>query len=210
MRWTLTFLAFLGISGLMAQEIAQPTWAEEKSTSTEEIYLSVQVYSDAIELFWEVPSEVDLSGYELQRSVDGSDFLKIAWLKAIGEAGMGGSYLHLDSEQFFQEALQYRLKVVRQNGQFVYSATQNIDLQLTRPIITFSEEVEPRFIAVDDEGLDSEQDIEVIDNTGKTVLRLSSGADKLEMDTKSLEKGVYYVRMVLADGENRVAKIMKP
>lgn len=210
MRWTITFLAFLWINSLLAQETTQ-SWVEEKdSQMEEEVYLSIQVYSDAIELFWEVPSEIDLSGYELQRSIDGSDFLKIAWLKAIGDTDFGGSYLHLDSERFFQEALQYRLKVVRQNGQFVYSAAQNIDLQLTRPIITFSEEVEPRFIAVDDEGLDAEQDIEVIDGTGKTVLRLSSKADKLEMDTKHLKKGVYYIRMVLADGENRVAKIMKP
>ena len=173
------------------------------------IQFSADVLSDAVELFWEVKTEEAVAGYELERSVDGRNFQKIAWLNAIGEEGVSSTYLHLDDANFNSERLQYRIKAVRSDGQYLYSSTQNIDLQLSRPSIMLSANVQPNMIALDDEGLDQDQDIELLDTAGKTLLRLDPNTPDLHMDMSELKQGVYYIKMVLADGEDRVARVVK-
>jgi hypothetical protein len=211
MRQTITFgmLLFM-ISNGIAQGVLS-TWAESKQANDDdEVTFDIRVLADAVELFWEVAIEQDIESYEVQRAINDEPFSKIAWFAASGVDDVGGAYLHLDQDHFQQEALQYRIKVNRADGQIAYSLSQTVDLQLTRPCILLSENVEPRFIALDDEGLDVEKDIELLDSAGNTVLRLDCNSEKLEMDTQSLKQGVYYLKMVLADGENRVARIVRP
>ncbi|MEM9849957.1 MAG: hypothetical protein AAF847_18850, partial [Bacteroidota bacterium] len=202
--WSSTSRAQQAYTQSVNYNTTKNTWIEEnEEDATNAIQFSADVLSDAIELFWEVSAEQAVAGYELQRSVDGQNFQKIAWLDAVGTAGTGGTYLHLDETNSSDERLQYRIKAVRSDGQYLYSATQNIDLQLSRPSIVFSKNVQPSVIALDDEGLDEEQDIELLDTSGKTVRRLSPSTSNLRMDLSDLKQGVYYIKMVLSDGEDR-------
>ncbi|MEM1325203.1 MAG: hypothetical protein AAGI23_04570 [Bacteroidota bacterium] len=211
MRWTFTFVAVFFMMTSLVSQSSTTNWAESKQTSdTEEVALDINVLSDGIELFWEVSLEQQIASYEVQRAVDGRPFEKIAWFAASGEGETGGAYLHLDQDYFEQEALQYRIKINKTDGQVAYSLSQHVDLQLSRPCIRLSENVQPRFVALDDEGLDAEKDIELLDSSGNIVMRLDCKSEKLEMNTQSLRQGVYYLKMVLADGENQIAKIVKP
>ncbi|MEM9886877.1 MAG: T9SS type A sorting domain-containing protein [Bacteroidota bacterium] len=185
-------------------------WIENNEDhASNAIQFSADVLSDAVELFWEVQAEDAVAGYELQRSIDGKNFQKIAWLTAIGESGIGSTYLHLDEDSPSSDQLQYRIKAVRNDGQYLYSSIQNIDLQLSRPSIVLSENVQPSVIALDDEGLDTDEDIELIDTAGKTLMRINPNTADLRMDMSDLKQGVYYIKMVLADGEDRVARVVK-
>ncbi|MEM6699962.1 MAG: hypothetical protein AAF599_16285, partial [Bacteroidota bacterium] len=88
------------------------------------IQFTVDVLSDAIELFWEVSREQALAGYELQRAINSSNFEKVAWFTAVGEDEIGGTYLHLDENPYYKDVILYRIKAVRKDGQYLYSSTQ--------------------------------------------------------------------------------------
>lgn len=211
--FTLILCTTLGFSQNHAKRTSNQSssWLEEHEKASESIQFRADVLSDEIELFWEVNQEQAIAGYELQRSANGEDFKKIAWFSSIGQGEIGGTYLHLDETPFNKAVIQYRIKAVRKDGQYVYSSTQIVDIQLSRPTIDLSasDDVQPAFIALDEEGLDSSEPIELLDASGNTVLRLSSARENLRMDLSQLQQGVYFLKMVLADGEDKIERIVK-
>jgi len=218
MRLITTLFIFILFSTMsFAQEYAKRInqqaniWLEKNEYASKAIYFSADVLSDAVELFWEVEQEEAIAGYELQRSINGGDFRKIIWFDSAGLEEEGGTYLHLDETPSHKDVIQYRIKAIRKDGQYVYSSTQIVDLQLSRPVLDFSssDDVRPAFIALDDNGLDVSKQIELLDATGKTLLRLSPSKGQFRMDLSRLEKGVYYIKMVLADGEDKIERIVK-
>jgi len=218
MRLTITLFVFILVNtfsfaqGQVKQVSGQSNgWLESNDNASKAIHFSADVLSDAVELFWEVSKEEAVAGYELQRSTNGENFKKIAWFASIGEGTLGGTYLHLDESPFNKDVIQYRIKAVRKDGQHVYSSTQIVDIQLSRPTIDLSasNDVQPAFIALEEEGLDASAPIELLDASGKTVLRLSPNSDFLQMDLSQLKKGVYFIKMVLADGEDKIERIVK-
>ncbi|MEM8526636.1 MAG: hypothetical protein AAGG68_18480 [Bacteroidota bacterium] len=141
MRLTATlFILFSTSAFALAQQQAVPVshqsdvWLEENENANDAIQFSADALPDAIELFWEVRREEAIVGYELQRSTDGKNFQKVAWIASVGEAEIGGSYLHLDETSFRKEIIQYRIKVVRKDGQYLYSSTQIVDLRLSNKL----------------------------------------------------------------------------
>ena len=184
---------------------------EKNEHSSKAIYFSADVLSDAVELFWEVDREDAIAGYELQRSTNGEDFKKIVWFDSVGAEEEGGTYLHLDETPFRKDIIQYRIKAICKDGQYAYSSTQIVDIQLSRPVLELSssEEVQPSFIALDNAGLDTSKQIELLDASGKTLLRLSPSDDHLKMDLSRFKQGVYYIKMVLSDGEDKIERIVK-
>lgn len=218
MRKTITlFLLFLSVTIGFTQNHAKTVskqsieWLEKNEHASKAIQFSADVLSDAVELFWEVNKEQAIAGYELQRSTNGEHFKKIAWFASVGEGEVGGTYLYLDETPFQKDVIQYRIKAVRKDGQYLYSATQIIDIQLSRPTIDLSasSDIRPAFIPLADKGLDTSQPIKLIDASGKTILQLSPTHETLRMDLSRLQKGVYFIKMVLADGEDKIERIVK-
>jgi len=211
--FALTFVCNFGFTQHHAKTVSQQSeeWLETSTNASDAIHFSVEVFSNEVELFWEVNKESAVAGYELQRASNGENFHSIAWFNAIGEAEIGGSYLHLDDAPPLQETIQYRIKVIRKDGRYIYSSTQIIDLHLSRPIIDLSasDDIQPRFIAIDDTKLDTSKQIELLDTSGKTVLRLSPNGGKLSMDLSRLKQGVYFIKMALLDGEDKIERIVK-
>ncbi|MEN0050850.1 MAG: hypothetical protein AAF806_27530 [Bacteroidota bacterium] len=131
MRKTATLFTFIlctiiGFSQNHVRPISNPSneWLEENEKANKAIQFTVDVLSDAIELFWEVSREQALAGYELQRAINSSNFEKVAWFTAVGEDEIGGTYLHLDENPYYKDVILYRIKAVRKDGQYLYSSTQ--------------------------------------------------------------------------------------
>jgi hypothetical protein len=164
-----------------------------------------------VELFWEVPYEKSIIGYEVQRSVNGGFFEKIGWLDVLGDSEIGGAYLFLDRHLYSNETLYYRVKSINSDNQFEYSEVQIVDLLLSRVVIELNPllATQPSIISIEKEIFDASQNIEVSDANGNLVLLARAQEPITRMDLAKYKDGVYFVKLATLDGEGRVLKIVK-
>lgn len=76
-----------------------------------------------VTLKWKARSEVNLKGYEVERSIDGTTFSKIGLVKPSESGSEAVSYSYVDRTVFkgATRTFHYRLKIIDMNGSFSYS-----------------------------------------------------------------------------------------
>ena len=79
--------------------------------------------ADHIRLKWTASQEIHHQGYELQRSENGVDFKKIAWLEATKDTSVPNEYEFNDVGVTMSTTYYYRLRQVSLDGSFEYSKT---------------------------------------------------------------------------------------
>ncbi len=197
-----------------AQNSVLSAFGEETGVArhkTKQLQFHLDLAERVIELYWEMPVETNITGYEIQRSINGSDFKSIAWIGAVGNAQVGGSYLYLDQQPFTNEQLNYRLKVSYEDGQQSLSETQTIDLQLVRSYIEFSPatRVLPKTISFNNKDVDAARSIQLLDTTGKVLQNYKIGIFKTEINLFSYENGVYFVNIPMLNGSQHIERLVK-
>ncbi|NTS43759.1 hypothetical protein HRG84_22955 [Flavisolibacter sp. BT320] len=78
-----------------------------------------------VQLQWQVPEEVNVARYELERSTDGTTFATISTTLSQASAAPK-QYTHFDKEPFMQ--VHYRVKLTGVSGATVYSNTVTVNL----------------------------------------------------------------------------------
>jgi hypothetical protein len=74
-----------------------------------------------VNLFWKTTSEINTEKFEIQKSTNGNDFVKIGEQPAINNTN-GADYTFIDNESVASKTKQYyRLKILDFNGSFEYS-----------------------------------------------------------------------------------------
>ena len=76
---------------------------------------------NGIVLEWDSGIELELQGYEIQRSVSGGKFMVVSSIKALGS---NSRYYYFDESVFSKAASRtysYRLKIIDNDGTFSYS-----------------------------------------------------------------------------------------
>ena len=102
------------------------------------VFAGVQIKKFALEpgynkvtVRWEVESESDIKGYEIQRGLNERDFSKIGFVDFKQPTGAVNKYEYVDQTVFKQQNLSgrtyyYRLKVTKNDGSFEYSQVENV------------------------------------------------------------------------------------
>ena len=81
---------------------------------------------NGIVLEWDSGIELELEGYEIQRSVSGGIFVIVSTIKALGS---NSRYSYFDESVFAKSTVRtysYRLKMVDDDGTFSYSKTVSV------------------------------------------------------------------------------------
>lgn len=78
--------------------------------------------NEAAQIQWHTSSELQVLGFELQKSENGIDFYPIAWMDSKGHAG--GTYLFWDRNLLANQRYYYRLKQIDNDGHFSFSETR--------------------------------------------------------------------------------------
>ncbi|CAN5460066.1 hypothetical protein BH10BAC3_BH10BAC3_17480 [soil metagenome] len=92
------------------------------------VSLTAKNIGSSNQLIWKVENEQNLNHYELQRSIDGRNFTRIAQINAAGN----DSYTYNDpmttpvSSEYY-----YRLKIVDNDGKFIYSEIVHLNIATT-------------------------------------------------------------------------------
>ena len=167
-----------------------------------------------IQLDWESATEINFSGYELQRSLDGDNFKAISWISGNGIPNQINVYRYKDEDIVFNQNLYYRLKQVDLDGTYEYSdvrvATIRKDgIQLTSITPNPTEGQSKLWIEA---SLESQATIEVFSTTGQLVIsrkeNILKGLNSFNLDLSLLPGGVYMV--IVQQGRERYTnKVIK-
>ncbi len=88
--------------------------------------LQVEAFDTYAELTWEAPAGRNVQDFEIEKSVNSSDFTQIGRVAAVGQDAAGAAYLYIDDERLPQDEVAYRLRAVSATGVVEYSEIQTI------------------------------------------------------------------------------------
>jgi hypothetical protein len=86
------------------------------------------VNNQYIQLDWITASEIDNSGFEIERSLDGSTYQSIEWVDGHGNSTVTNDYEYADLSAIPGVIYYYRLKQVDVDGNFAYSNIASAEL----------------------------------------------------------------------------------
>lgn len=86
---------------------------------------TAQTKEDNIFLKWTTATETDNHGFEIERSVDQGDFMKIGFLPGHGNSNSPKEYFFTDN--YVNGFLSYRLKQINNNGSYSYSDVVKVE-----------------------------------------------------------------------------------
>lgn len=169
--------------------------------------LSFTVDSREVEnkLEWSTATELHSAYFELQHSIDGSEFQNIAELQAAGNSSTQLNYTHLDQNPV-NGVNYYRLKQFDQDGTFAYSsivvATNRFDeFNVQDPVQTANGTLDVEVHAANPGALS----FELYDLTGRRILLQNAnydmGVDHLNIRIDRIAIGTYVYRVMDKGGK---------
>jgi hypothetical protein len=165
--------------------------------------------NDNVVLQWRTASENNTDRFEVERSPDAINFLRIASVAAAGNSSMIQYYQHADKQAMTGENY-YRLKMFDKDGRFTYSSTVMIELSTKPQIVvsnSFSNQITIRF-SKPPSGI---VHITLVDISGKIITsRMFKTEQQIQLDISNmhLAKGVYLLRIETGN-EKFIRKLVK-
>jgi len=159
-----------------------------------------------VKLDWEVGSELNLQQYEVERSVNGTDFTKVGTVKA---TNLYNYSFNDDVSDLSGRRLYYRIKKVDTDGQFKYSLVFTIHVPLNLQFSVYPNPVVNDFVKVQfAKATLSQTTIQVMDIAGRVYKQVpvASGAMNTTIDLQNVPAGMYLLKLV-QEGNTVMQKI---
>jgi len=170
--------------------------------------------NEKVTLEWETATEINNSGFELQKSKDKENWQSIGFVRGSGSSTEHNNYKCIDNASL-NEKNYYRLKQIDFNGSYEYSDIIAVSVPLSNfklyqnfpnpfnPITTIKYVVPHKSIVR----------ISLYDIKGEKIVDLineekESGIYSIEFNSKILSSGVYLYRMTSSDGYNLSKKLI--
>jgi PQQ-dependent dehydrogenase (s-GDH family) len=155
--------------------------------------------NNATLLQWKTAQEINSSHFDVERSIDGSNFTGIGVVAAQGNSTTETDYSYIDNDvtTLPVTVVYYRLKIVDENGAFKYSNVVSITLPTIAGAITIAPNpvVHEATVKID-AAVSGKIQWNVTDNGGRVVMQnfndLKKGRNILSIDLSKLAAGVYY------------------
>lgn len=164
--------------------------------------------NNAIQLAWDTQTETNFEGFEVQRSIDGSNFSTITWVNARGSEAQGASYGYTDNDATPGKTHYYRLQMWDFDGAFEYSNMVSARIEGRGPVIdvfpnpthheavlafeSFTEIDAPVLITINDNMGRFVQQYNYTAQTGKNIIHLNVSHFPTGMYMIRLEQGEYF------------------
>lgn len=164
--------------------------------------------NNSIQLAWNTQSEINFEGFEVQRSIDGSNFSTISWVNARGSEAQGASYGYTDNDAIPGKTYYYRLQMWDFDGVFEYSNVVSARIEGRGPVIdvfpnpthhqavlafeSFTEIAAPVLITINDNMGRLIQQLNYTAQTGKNIIHLNVSHFPMGMYMIRLEQGEYF------------------
>ncbi len=158
------------------------------------VRFSADSKENQVELNWSTSSETNNKGFEIERSVDGINFSKIAFVKGAGNSNRLIKYHFIDD---YSSSAYYRLKQLDYDGKFEYSKVIAVKADKEELKVELSPNPFGNRITIQSNNQISK--VEIIDITGKVKLVEIINGKTAEINTSEISNGIYFLR--INDGE---------
>lgn len=166
---------------------------------------------DANRLTWMTTSEKGFSHFEIEKSTDGANFIRIATIYGRGSNESETAYSYDDNEV---KPLQfYRLKYVDIGGKYSYSNILRVNRNdATNAKVIFSNKITSMLTLRIIDLPANDLSIKIIDNSGREIrsqhVKINSGENSINLNTGSIPSGFYYL-MLSSDNYKRTFSFVK-
>jgi len=161
------------------------------------------------QLVWKTATEENSDYFEVQRSINGTDFMRIGEVQAAGNSLQVRSYDFQDNQPIIGLGY-YRLKMVDLDGSFEYSNVVAIPIKLRDNTAVFPVPAFDALNVVYDAAVTGEITVNMVDALGKTLMtnveNTAQGFNQFQYDISQLPAGAYFLNVV--DGSE--APIVRP
>jgi photosystem II stability/assembly factor-like uncharacterized protein len=170
--------------------------------------------NEKIILNWETASEINNSGFEIQKSKDKENWYSIGFVQGSGSSTEKNSYSFSDNSNHY-EINYYRLKQTDYNGTYEYSNIIEVSVRLNNfqlyqnypnpfnPITTIKYAIAKKsFIKISLYDIKGEKIDDLINEEKE------AGIYTFELNSKNLSSGVYLYRMSTSNGYNSTKKLI--
>ncbi len=154
-----------------------------------------------IELHWRTATELNNSGFEVERKSHGTDWNTLGFVRGNGTTTEAQSYSFLDRTA--SGKVQYRLKQIDFDGQFEYSNVIEVDAGLPKQFAleqNYPNPFNPTTTIGYQLPVASEVSLKVYDVLGREVMTLvngrqDAGAYNITLNAATLSSGIYFYRL---------------
>ena len=166
---------------------------------------SAKAFSDKVKLDWITATEINNSGFEIERSFDGNTFFAVGFVRGNGTTTEPRTYSFSDDIQFNStQSIYYRLKQVDYNGSVNYSDIVSVVFDIPTEFALgqnypnpFNPSTKIKY-SVPQNGFVS---IVIYDLTGQEVATLLNevkvaGNYEINFNSTGLSSGVYFYKMI--------------
>ena len=162
---------------------------------------SLELMGDVVRINWATLTEENTHHFDIERSIDGTNFKPIAQAEAKGNSTTKQFYSYGDNATLLVGTVYYRLKIMDRNGNYNYSSINSI---VVKPIKNVIASVYPNPVAKNETlkvnyiATKSDKATVYIQNSlGQKVLintfSVNNGNNSLSLNITNLPSGLYYV-----------------
>jgi len=153
---------------------------------------------DYNQLVWKTATEENSDYFEVQRSINGTDFVRIGQMQAAGNSSQNRSYDFRDNQPVVGIGY-YRLKMVDLDGSFEYSNVIAIPVKLRDNTAVFPVPTTNVLNVVYDSAVPGEITINIVDALGKVLMsnveNTTQGFNQFQYDVSQLPVGAYIINI---------------
>ncbi len=166
----------------------------------------------SVENTWTTANEINVSHFNIQRSINGKDFITIGKVKANNKES--NKYNYIDGIRNWELGISkvyYRIEAVDFDGKKTYSQIRNVELGIRNDVSVYPN---PAKDVVNIVGKDIKE-VRIINCLGQLVhkeiasyLAITSNTQLLTINCKLLTKGLYIVQVIQTNGTIKNEKLV--
>ncbi|MES1220307.1 MAG: M1 family aminopeptidase, partial [Bacteroidota bacterium] len=176
-----------------------------------EIKLSATPGDDYIKLYWLINTDESLQSIVVEKSNNGTNFSVLNNFSPIQTHA--NQYEGETKDASANETQYYRLKIVKDDGSFVYSAITIVNGKQLKQLQLFPNPVKSELMIVIPSGFNNNhQELMITNTSGQNVKQILSGIDNLKtipVLIPGLVPGVYNITLINGVGERLYGKFVK-
>lgn len=165
------------------------------------ISFTAQKQTKTVKLNWQTTNEINLAGFDVERSMNGSDFSQITFVPA--EHDLTVNNYSANDDKPVAGLNYYRLKMTDKDGKFSYSYIAKVDFSKPYSVSILPNPAKEYIMVT---GADAFTQLQIIDVAGKLVRQMNRSLTN-RYSLTGLSKGVYYIRFTGAQ-ETLTSKII--
>ena len=176
--------------------VAEYTIIFSRPLSVNLISFTAQKLNADVQTAWQTAIQLNFDHYEVERSLDGNNFTKVATVQAVSGTGiLNYQFKDLNAVNIYQTngRLFYRLKMIDKDRTSSYSRIVRVDFDKKYTVEIYPN---PAHDEINIEGVQNYKNIQVSDASGRIVYQQNINQTKQTLNISHLQNGIYIIKLI--------------